>query len=144
MSDPGSTPQKMEEEEEYVTMAETPSSEAVILVPGTRVQSSSFRIKCGAASWNWKFSSDTNSEKTVLFRSFQLIKKVLFSVNGGLLCQLRIYVKSFHLHFTNFHLVVLSVSLAELKTEYCHNDEKGWILWESYLNTLCFCGNVLK
>ena len=57
MSDPESTPQKMkEEEEEYVTMAETPSSEAVILVPGTRVQSSSFRIKCGAASWNWKFS----------------------------------------------------------------------------------------
>ena len=56
MSDPESTLQKMEEEEEYVTMAETPSSEAVILVPGTRVQSSSFRIKCGAASWNWKFS----------------------------------------------------------------------------------------
>ena len=52
MSDPETTLQKIEEEEEYVTMAETPSSEAVILVPGTRVQSSSFRIKCGAASWN--------------------------------------------------------------------------------------------
>ena len=29
------------------------------------------------------------------------------------------------------------------KLSHCHNDEKGWILWESYLNTIYFCGHVL-